>query len=104
MTVYNKLVRDRIPELIRAQGETPRIRILEQEEYTAHLEAKLDEEVAEFHRDRNLEELADILEVVYALAEGLGHNRQDLEAVYDRKHKARGGFRDRIFLISKEEI
>ena len=101
MTVYNKLVRDRIPELIRAQGETPHTRILEQEEYTAHLEAKLDEEVAEFHRDRNLEELADILEVVYALAEDLGHTRQELEAVYDHKHEDRGGFRDRVFLISK---
>ena len=102
MTVYNKLVRDKIPEMIRAQGETPHTRILEQEEYTAQLEAKLDEEAAEFHRDRNLEELADILEVVYALAEDLGHTRQNLEAVYHRKHNARGGFRDRIFLISKE--
>ena len=60
MTVYNKLVRDRIPELIRAGGETPRTRILEDEEFHRLLEAKLDEEVGEFHRDRNLEELADI--------------------------------------------
>ena len=104
MTVYNKLVRDKIPEMIRSQGETPRIRILEQEEYTACLEAKLDEEVSEYHKERNLEELADILEVVYALAEDLGHTRQELEAAYERKHEARGGFRDRIFLISKEEI
>ena len=102
MTVYNKLVRDKIPEMIRAQGETPHIRILEDEEYTAHLEAKLDEEVGEFHRDRNLEELADILEVVYALAEDLGHTIPELETVYNLKHEARGGFRGRIFLISKE--
>ena len=102
MTVYNKLVRDKIPEMICAQGEIPHTRILDQEEYTAHLEAKLDEEVGEFHRDRNLEELADVLEVVYALAENMGHTRQELEAVYVRKHEARGGFRDRIFLMSKE--
>ena len=102
MTVYNKLVRDKIPEIIRAQGDTPRIRVLDQAEYTARLEAKLDEEVREYHRDRNLEELADILEVVYAMAENLGHSRQELEAVYDRKHDARGGFLDRVFLISKE--
>ena len=102
MTVYDKLVRDKIPEMIRAQGETPHIRILEDGEYAAHLEAKLDEEVGEFHRDRNLEELADILEVVYALTEDLGHTPQELEAVSRRKHEARGGFRDRIFLISKE--
>lgn len=102
MTVYNKLVRDKIPEMIRRQGETPHTRILDQDEYTAHLEEKLDEEVAEFRRDRNLEELADILEVVYALAEDLGYTQQELEAVYDRKHDARGGFRERIYLISKE--
>ena len=102
MTVYNKLVRDRIPEIIRAQGEAPRTRILEPQEYTALLEAKLDEEVREFHGDRNLEELADILEVVYALAEDLGHTRQELEEIYNCKHEKRGGFRDKIFLISKE--
>ena len=102
MTVYNKLVRDKIPELIRTQGETPNTRILEQAEYTACLESKLDEEVREFHRDRNLEELADILEVVYALAEDLGNTRQELDAVYERKHEARGGFRERVYLVSKE--
>lgn len=102
MTFYNKLVRDRIPEIIRAQGEEPCVRVLEQEEYTACLVAKLDEEVCEFHRDRNLEELADILEVVYALADDLGSTRQELERIYDCKHESRGGFRKRTFLISKE--
>ena len=100
--VYNKLVRDRIPDMIRAQGETPRIRILEQEEYLHHLEQKLDEEVAEYHRDKNAEELADILEVVYALAEEIGCSKEELLAVYEKKHTDRGGFRDRVFLISKE--
>lgn len=70
--IYNKLVRDRIPEIIEARGKKPNVRILEQEEYLHHLEAKLDEEVAEYHRDKNAEELADILEVVYALAEANG--------------------------------
>ena len=102
MTIYNKLVRDRIPAMIRAQGETPNIRILEQEEYLHHLEQKLDEEVAEYHRDKNPEELADILEVIYALAEGIGCSKEELQAVYEKKHGDRGGFRDRVFLISKE--
>lgn len=99
--IYNKLVRDRIPEIIEAQGETPNIRVLEQEEYLHHLEAKLDEEVAEYHRDKNAEELADILEVVFALAEANGVSRQELMKVYQKKHDARGGFAKRIFLISK---
>lgn len=102
MTRYNKLVRDKIPRLIEAQGERPVFRILDDMEYAECLARKLDEEVAEFHRDNNLEELADILEVVYALAEGLGCSREELMDAYQKKHDARGGFSDRIYLIGKE--
>ena len=102
MTIYNKLVRDRIPELICAGGEIPHTRILEAEEYRLLLEEKLDEEVREFHRDQNLEELADILEVVYALSEAYG-GREALLRLNEEKREARGGFHERIFLISKEE-
>lgn len=102
MTVYNKLVRDKIPELIRKQGQEPQVRILDDEEYFRCLVEKLDEEVAEFHRDRNIEELADILEVVLALAETLGASQADLMEAYQEKHEMRGGFSDRVFLISKE--
>lgn len=104
MVVYNKLVRDRIPEIIEKQGEKPVVRILEQEEYLHRLEEKLDEEVGEYHRDKSADELADILEVVFALAEANGVSRQELLSVYQKKQDARGGFRDRIFLISKEEV
>ena len=100
--VNNKLVRDRIPQIIKDQGEIPVVRILEEAEYTQCLEAKLDEEVEEFHREKNLEELADILEVVFALAENLGFGREELMEVYREKNQNRGGFRERIFLIAKE--
>ena len=103
MVIYNKLVRDKIPDMIRAQGETPNIRILDTEEYLCHLEAKLDEETREYHRDKNTEELADILEVVFALAEAIGCTKEDLMEIYRKKHDTRGGFEKRIFLISKEE-
>ena len=99
---YHKLVRDRIPEIIEKQGETPKIRILEDEEYRRCLEAKLDEEVSEYHRDKNCEELADILEVAFALAAAHGCSREAFLEIYRRKHEARGGFEKRIFLISKE--
>lgn len=99
---YHKLVRDKIPQIIEAQGQRPLIRILEKEEYSRALEQKLDEEVAEFHGDKSKEELADILEVVFALAEDLGLTVGELMEVYRQKHDQRGGFRDRIFLISKE--
>ena len=100
---FNKLVRDRIPAIIEAGGERPVTRILNDEEYLRCLEQKLDEETAEYHEGKNLKELADILEVVYALAEAGGHSREELLSVYEKKHEARGGFTDRVFLISKEE-
>lgn len=99
---YNKLVRDKIPEIIQTQGEIPHFCVLNEEEFSRRLEQKLDEEVEEFHREANIEELADILEVVFALAENLGSNRDELIQVYRKKHEARGGFRDRILLISKD--
>ena len=103
MIVYNKLVRDKIPDMIRAQGEMPNIRILDTEEYLCHLEAKLDEEAGEYHRDKTAEELADILEVVFALAEANGCSKEDLMEINQKKHDSRGGFEKRIFLISKED-
>ena len=90
--VYNKLVRDKIPEIIEKQGQKPTIRIMEEEEYIQALEQKLDEEVGEFHRDKNTEELADILEVVFALAKTLDCSVDELMQVYQKKHDARGGF------------
>lgn len=100
--VYEKLVRDRIPAIMESKEQRPCIRILSDEEYMVALERKLDEETEEFHRDKNLEELADILEEVYTLTEALGSSREELIDVYQKKHNSRGGFRDRVYLISNE--
>ena len=98
----HKLVRDKIPAIIEAQGKSAVFRVLEDVEYTEALENKLDEEVREFHSDKNLEELADILEVVYALTENIGATKEQLLEVYEKKHAERGGFLDRIFLLSND--
>ena len=103
MKRFDKLVRDKIPEIIRASGQTPVTRVLDREEYLSCLEAKLDEEVREFHESKAPEELADILEVVYALAQAHGCTEQELMEIYGRKHEARGGFSERIFLIGNAE-
>lgn len=99
---YNKLVRDRIPEIIEAQGEKPITRVMDEEEYTVCLEKKLEEEVAEYLESKELEELADVLEVIYALCEMQGHSVDELMQIYEKKHMERGGFSKRIFLIGKE--
>lgn len=101
--IYNKLVRDNIPQIIEETGGKAEIRILSDEEYSAFLEAKLDEEVGEYHRDKTAEELADILEVVYALASSIGCSREELQAIYQKKHDARGGFEKKILLMSSEK-
>lgn len=92
-----KLVRDKIPQIIEASGESPLTRILKTEEYLSCLETKLDEEVQEFHESKSPEELADILEVVYALAAAQGCSREQLQQIFDTKHTARGGFEKRIY-------
>jgi predicted house-cleaning noncanonical NTP pyrophosphatase (MazG superfamily) len=102
MKTYNKIVRDRILETIRSKGQVASTRILDESEAVEALVEKLGEELDEFVRDRNLEELADLLEVIYALAGLLGHSTEELEAVRGRKEQERGGFKDRVFLESVE--
>ena len=99
--IFNKLVRDRIPEIIADEGGKPVYRVMENTEYKVSLEKKLDEEVSEYHESKKLEELADILEVVYALCKTDGHSVEELQAVYQKKHEERGGFDDKIFLERK---
>jgi predicted house-cleaning noncanonical NTP pyrophosphatase (MazG superfamily) len=92
-----KLVRDKIPQIIRAKGQMPIVYVADANEYRTSLRAKLREEVQEFlDSDHNLEELADILEVLYALAEDCGTDRQQLEKLRAAKAEERGGFSDRI--------
>ena len=96
--VYNKLVRDRIPEIIESSGKTCTTEILSPEDYLRMIDAKLDEELAEYHADQNLEELADLLEVIRAATVARGYTLEDLERVRAEKAAKRGGFEKRILL------
>jgi predicted house-cleaning noncanonical NTP pyrophosphatase (MazG superfamily) len=100
MKVYNKLVRDKIPEIIKVDGRECDIKIVSGDEKYKFLEAKLQEEVNEFLEDKNLEELADVMEVLFGLAESLGYSEEDLLKARDKKFKERGGFKDGIVLKS----
>lgn len=92
-----KLVRDKIPEIIVADGKTPITRILDEEEYLCELDKKLNEEVAEYQGDKSLEEMADVLEVLFVICEGRGYSIDDLMAVKKKKQDERGSFKKRIF-------
>lgn len=96
--IYNKLVRDRIPEIIEKSGNRCVTEILSDEKYIEMLDKKLDEEIAEYHNDKNVEELADLLEVIYACAQARGYSLEDLENIRANKAEKRGGFKDKIFL------
>ena len=95
---YNKLVRDRIPEIIESSGKTCSTEILSPEDYLRMIDAKLDEEPAEYHKDQNIEELADLLEVIHAAAIARGYTLEDLEQIRAEKAARRGGFEKRILL------
>ncbi|MGI6404679.1 MAG: hypothetical protein ACOX0K_10860 [Oscillospiraceae bacterium] len=101
--IYNKLVRDRIPEIIKASGKTCISESLSDEDYLKMLGAKLDEELAEYHKEQNIEELADLLEVIRACAAAHGYSAEELECVRRKKAEDRGGFNKRILLKEVKE-
>ena len=95
---YNKLVRDKIPEIIKSKGAVPISHIANDEEYRQKLKEKLQEEVDEFVKGDNEEELADILEVVYAICDHIKIDKEELELLRKKKADERGGFKDKIIL------
>ena len=95
---YHKLVRDRIPEIIEADGKTCVCEMLSDEEYIRLLDQKLNEELAEYQESKSLEELADLLEVMQAVVRARGWTLDELEQVRTDKAAERGGFTKKILL------
>ena len=99
MVLYNKAVRDRIPEIIQASGQDCRFKALPDDEFRVELERKLREEVEEYEMGGNVMELVDILEIVFRVAELKGVSRRRLEGLRKKKKVERGGFENNLFLI-----
>ena len=95
---YHKLVRDRIPEIIEADGKTCVYETLSDEAYIRLLDQKLNEELAEYQESKSLEELADLLEVMQAVVRARGWTLDELEQVRADKAAERGGFARKILL------
>jgi predicted house-cleaning noncanonical NTP pyrophosphatase (MazG superfamily) len=103
MTKYQKLVRDRIPEIICRTGKIPTWRRLGDDEFRLALKTKVLEEAQELFyaaEDAMLSEIADIEEVVGAILTAYGYSREALEVMREKKKKERGGFARRLFLES----
>ena len=102
-TIYNKLVRDKIPQIIRDLGKEATTEILSDDEYREMLDLKLQEETAEYQQSKNIEELADIIEVVYAIAHARDISIEHLEKVRLDKAQRNGGFSEKILLKDVRE-
>ena len=100
---YHKLVRDRIPEIIEADGKVCICETLSDEDYIYLLDQKLNEELAEYQESKSLEELADLLEVMQAVAKARGWTLAALERVRANKAAKRGGFEKKILLKEVRE-
>ncbi|MED0959129.1 nucleoside triphosphate pyrophosphohydrolase [Bacillus paramycoides] len=103
MPTYNKLVRDQISQIIKANGKTPTTRTLNENEYIKEICKKTEEELTEYleakTKSHKLEELADLLELINALAEYEGTTLEEINKIRKKKAEERGGFQNRTFLI-----
>lgn len=100
---YHKLVRDRIPEMIEADGKNCICETLGDEDYIVLLDQKLNEELAEYQESKSIEELADLLEVMQAVVKVRGWTMEELERIRADKAVRRGGFEKRILLKEVRE-
>ncbi len=100
MSSYNKLVRDKIPEIIKADGKECETRVLDDKEYLLSLNKKLDEELREYYETESIDELADMVEVIFAIVEQYGISIEEFEKLRLFKREKRGGFDQKLFLLS----
>ena len=97
--VYNKAIRDKIPEIIVESGSEPTIEKLSDEDFLKELEKKLEEEISEYKESKKVEELCDLIEIAYRIAELKGVSNDSLEQIRKDKNVERGKFKENLFLI-----
>jgi len=102
LAIYNKAIRDKIPEIIKESGKNCNVKKLNDSEFLVQLEKKLVEELAEYQESKNVKELADILEVIYRISELKGITSDELDCIKNEKAKKRGKFDDNLFLVDTD--
>ena len=103
MIKYNKAIRDKIPEIIADSGKKYSLKQLDDPSFLVELDKKLNEEVNEYSESKDIEELADLLEVIYRISELRGVNSDELDEIRKDKAKKRGIFANNLFLIDAEK-
>ncbi|MEK4911313.1 nucleoside triphosphate pyrophosphohydrolase [Bacillus sp. FSL E2-8887] len=103
MPTYNKLIRNKIPQIIKSNGKTPTTRILNEDEYIKEICKKTEEELNEYleatTKENKLEELSNLPEPINDLAEHEGTTLEEINNIRKKKAEERGSFSDRVFLI-----
>ncbi|MCK5321121.1 nucleoside triphosphate pyrophosphohydrolase [Candidatus Pacearchaeota archaeon] len=100
---YNKLIRDKIPEIIKSKGDSCKVHAAGEEEYWDKLKTKIGEEVDEFLKNPCVEELADIQEVINAISDFKFEGKSKLEEIRKKKFEERGGFEKRLILEEADD-
>jgi len=103
LVIYNKAIRDKIPEIIKESGKNCNVKKLDNSEFLIRLEKKLVEELEEYQESKNVEELADILEVIYRISELKGVVFDELDKIRQKKAEQRGKFDDNLFLVDSDK-
>jgi len=103
-TIYNKAIRDKIPEIIENSGKKGIVKQLSDEEFLPELEKKLSEEVNEYFSSGDIEELVDIIEIINRILELRNVNRKDFDSILSEKRKNRGAFDSNYFLIEVRNL
>ena len=100
--IYNKAIRDRIPTIIKDKGSKCEYKVLDDQLFLKELELKLREELREYETSKDVEELTDILEIIYRISELKGVSKTDLEQIREKKKQARGGLARNYYLLSTD--
>ena len=103
MTIYNKAIRDKIPEITKESGNNCNIKTLSDEKFLIELEKKLDEELIEYHESKSVEELTDLMEIIQRIAELKGIDNKTLQELQKQKAEKRGKFKKNLFLLETDE-
>ena len=103
MTIYNKAIRDKIPEIIKESDNNCNIKTLSDEKFLIELEKKLDEELIEYHESKSIEELTDLMEIIQRIAELKGIDNKTLQELQKQKAEKRGKFKKNLFLLETDE-
>ncbi len=103
MLIFNKLIRDKVPDLIKKQGKSCNTKVLNETEYLRYLNLKLKEEMDEYYESQNPDDLADVVEVIYALLKFREISLEEFETIRKTKLETNGGFDGRVLLLEVYE-